>query len=88
MGILDKAKEMLGIDEAADAAKDAAAKTGEAVKGKTDGMGGLADKAKDAAKDGVDSVAGKVKDVAPDSMDKHVDTGGTAVKDGIDKIGS
>ncbi len=91
MGIMDKAKGVLGMDEASDA-KDAKDKAAGASKSKSnqvsgkanDMMGGMKNKAKGAT----DSAKESGKRVTPDSMDRHVDKGADATKEGIDRFRS
>jgi hypothetical protein len=92
MGIMDKAKGMLGMDEATDDTKDAKDKAAGASKSKSDQVSGKANDMmggmKDKAKGATDSAKESGKKVTPDSTDKHVDKGANRAHDGIDKIGS
>lgn len=77
MGILDKAKEMLGMDgeDAADAVDDAKAKAEDAGSGMADKMKAGVDKTADAA----DSATGG-------KASEHIDKGADTMKSGIDKV--
>jgi uncharacterized protein YjbJ (UPF0337 family) len=93
MGILDKAKEMLGMDDADDLVGDAKANAQDAMGDAKDAGGGMMDKAKDAAggvadkaKAGVDKAADAADGATGGKFNEHIDKGSDAVKSGIDKV--
>jgi hypothetical protein len=92
MGIMDKAKDLLGKDDAQDKAKEGQDKASGAARSKTDQVSGKANDmmggTKDRAKGTMDSAATAAKKKAPGGTDKHVDKGSDAAKEGIDRLGS
>jgi len=89
MGILDKAKEMLGMDgdDTQNAVDDAQAKAKDAGGGMMDqakdAAGGMADK----AKAGVDKAADAADGATGGKFSDKIDSGSDAAKSGIDKMG-
>ncbi|MBB5867056.1 type IV secretory pathway TrbL component [Allocatelliglobosispora scoriae] len=83
---MDKAKEMLGMDDATDAAKDATGKVGDKAADASNAAKDQAGSMSDKAKNMVDKGGDKIDNMTGGKASGHIDKGQDAAKDAIDKI--